>query len=96
MSPTLCEGDIVFLDPRAFVGRQPAVGDVVVAIHPHHKDTKIIKRVTELRPNNHCYLVSDNADDLDVQDSRIFGEIPQSLLRGAVVSVLPKQRTNSS
>lgn len=91
MEPTLSPGDIVFVDPRAYLNQRPKAGDVVVATHPQQPDVEIVKRV-EFTNDEGAYLVSDNQDELDAADSRRFGIVPFTLIIGRVTATAPAQR----
>ena len=84
MLPTLAPGDTVLVDPRAYHGRVPAIGDLVAARHPRQPDIEIVKRVAVLEASGECYLLSDNPSE--GTDSRSFGAIPQGLILGRVTS----------
>ena len=85
MRPTLAPGDVVLVDPRAFRhGRIPAWDDIVVARHPQQPDLEIIKRVAIVEADGQCLLLSDNP--AAGTDSRQFGTVPVSALRGRVMS----------
>ena len=45
MSPALVDGDRVLFDRLAYVHGRPAIGDVVLAVHPARQGIRIIKRV---------------------------------------------------
>ena len=80
------DGDEVLVDARAYRRAPPAVGDVVVIQHPHQGDVVAIKRVAELR-DGALWLLGDNP--AGSSDSRTYGAVPLSRLRGRVVRVLP-------
>ena len=82
MLPTLSPDDFVLVDPRAFEGRQPAPGDVVVARHPY-RDQVIIKRVSEVVEGG-VLVRGDNAEASS--DSRSFGQDSSTEIVGRVTS----------
>lgn len=84
MSPLLEDGDEVFVDPGAYESSAPRVGDVVLSAHPIRTDTKLIKTVTEVRPDGAVTLVGENGTSST--DSRSFGPVPADHIRGRVVS----------
>ncbi len=86
MEPTLTEGIVVLVDPRAYTHSTPADLDIVVARHPQQPELEIIKRV-EFTTNEGAYLRSDNAD-AGAADSRRFGIVPFELITGKVVAVV--------
>ncbi len=83
MEPTLSAGDVVLVKMSV----TPMVGDVVIAQHPH-SGIEIIKRVESISETG-VFVRSDNPDDLDVSDSRIFGELSPDLVVGTVVARVP-------
>lgn len=84
MLPTARGGDYVLVDPAAYETELPQTGDLVVATHPHGRNT-IIKRVTEVA-GTQVWLSADNA--VAGQDSRHFGAIDRALLRGRVTAII--------
>jgi signal peptidase I len=50
MEPGLRDGDWLLVDPHAFAGRLPRVGDLVVARDPRACGRLIVKRVRSLEP----------------------------------------------
>lgn len=81
MVPTLYPGDEVLVNRRAYFSCSPAVGDLVVAVHPDRPALKMIKRVDAIASNT-CILLGDNPDAST--DSRTFGAVPCSHLLGKV------------
>jgi nickel-type superoxide dismutase maturation protease len=79
MHPTLKSGDVVLVDPRAFI----AIGDIVVAKHPYKQSVKMIKRVESIDAGERCVLMGDNPDGST--DSRSFGKIAKADIVGKVV-----------
>jgi nickel-type superoxide dismutase maturation protease len=79
MRPTLKSGDVVLIDPYAFI----ASGDVVVADHPYKQSIKIIKRVESIDRGGRYILRGDNPDGST--DSRTYGTIAKGDIRGKVV-----------
>ncbi|NNF17564.1 MAG: nickel-type superoxide dismutase maturation protease [Gammaproteobacteria bacterium] len=84
MLPTARGGDYVLVDPAAYDTGLPAAGELVVATHPHGRDT-IIKRVAAVAGAK-VWLSADNATA--GQDSRHFGAIDRALLRGKVTAII--------
>ncbi len=72
MEPGLRDGQVVFVDKRAYLSGPPNDGDIVVAHHPD-ADVEIIKRVEFV--DEGVYLRSDNHSESDAQDSRSFGMV---------------------
>lgn len=56
----------------------------VVAEHPH-SGIAIIKRVESVSDDG-VFVRSDNSEDLDVSDSRIFGPLPPTHILGKVIA----------
>jgi len=86
MAPSLRPGDHVLVDPRAFRGSAPQIGDVVLARHPHEPDRHVVKRVAAVSPSG-IELRGDNPD-LST-DSREFGPIDARDVLGKVVARFP-------
>lgn len=86
MLPTLKSGDRVFINRSA----KPEVGDIVLARHPFKQNVKIIKRFTELTPENAFFLVGDNCSEST--DSRSFGAIPAEDILGVAVCRLKDEK----
>ncbi len=84
MSPLLCDGDEVFVDPGAYANGPPRVGDVVLSAHPYRTDTQLIKSVREVDRGGAVTLVGENPSAST--DSRSFGPVPADHLRGRVVT----------
>jgi nickel-type superoxide dismutase maturation protease len=86
MLPTLKDGDVVLISPRA-CGK---VGDIVLAKHPFKKSVKILKRIKEFNAGDDAVLTGDNAEEST--DSRTFGAVPVKYLLGRVDSVLKRKQ----
>lgn len=82
MLPTLVPGDIVLINPKAYVDSIPKVGDIVLAEHPYQRDLSIIKRVAEITSEGRVVLRSDNLKA--GSDSRQFGTISLQRIIGQV------------
>ena len=78
MLPTLKNGDVVLINPKAKVEQ----GDIALASHPYKKSVKILKRVKEFTENGDLFLIGDNAEEST--DSRTFGAVPLKCLIGKV------------
>ncbi len=93
MVPSLYPGDEVLVDRQAYVSRLPAVGDLVVAMHPGRPGLKIVKRVvaitkggSETSASSNTYtLLGDNPSAST--DSRSFGNLPDQMIIGKVTSL---------
>ncbi len=81
MEPALREGTSVLVNRWAYLLREPAVGDVVVAKHPT-KEGFLVKRIAEVEPDG-CFLLGDN-EKYSV-DSRAFGLVGNNLIVGKVL-----------
>ncbi len=75
MLPAYGPGDWLVVDLRAFEGRLPRVGEVVVAHDPRHATRKLIKRVKSVDRNGNVWLEGDNP--WASTDSRHFGAVEQ-------------------
>lgn len=85
MAPTLAAGQIVVVNRLSYLLREPQMGDVVVARHPHHRDTYIVKRVVSHADSQESFLRGDNPRDSI--DSRHFGSVADRGIVGRVVFV---------
>ena len=79
MHPTLKSGDVVLIDPHAFI----VVGDIVVAQHPYKQSVKMIKRVESIDPGGRYALKGDNPNGST--DSRTLGTIAKADIAGKVI-----------
>ncbi|HEX2221223.1 MAG TPA: nickel-type superoxide dismutase maturation protease [Candidatus Limnocylindria bacterium] len=81
MAPGLLPGDWLFAERLSYVFRAPHVGEVVVAADPRERERDLVKRVTAVEAG----LVTVHGDHPEAStDSREFGPIPTSLVRGRV------------
>lgn len=79
MSPTLTDGDVILISPKASI----VPGDIVVAKHPYKQSVKILKRVAAIDENGRYSLEGDNPDESS--DSRTFGTLPIEYIHGKAV-----------
>jgi nickel-type superoxide dismutase maturation protease len=84
MLPFLSPGDLVLADMKAYRGKSPRIGDIVVARHPHREDLKIIKRVVVFNSDGSVKLKGDNPDE-----STDFGSIRLDEISGQVTCKFP-------
>jgi nickel-type superoxide dismutase maturation protease len=84
MVPFLYPGDELLVDRQAYESSLPAVGDLVVAMHPGQPGLRIVKRVVAAA-NETCTLRGDNS--AASTDSRSFGDIPAHMISGKVTSL---------
>ncbi len=82
MRPLLSAGDEVLVDPQAYRGESPRLGDIVVARHPTQVGLQIIKRVQAVREDGLYQLRGDNPDP--VQNSPCM--VSAKLILGRVTS----------
>ena len=88
MFPTLPDGAIVLVDPRAYRQEGPQVGDIVLAHHPFRTDLPLLlKRITAITPAGRYHIRGDNPDSLATTDSRSFGPVSSTSLQGKVTAV---------
>lgn len=80
MGPTLRPGDWLLVDPLAYRGGPPAVGDIVVAADPRDAARLLIKRVRGISADGRLDLRGDAPDAST--DSRTFGPLAASAVRG--------------
>ena len=90
MYPTICEGDMLFIDQGAYASCIPQVDEIVVARHPYIKDLLLVKRVRAVHHNGSSIEVAgDNPQEST--DSRGFGNLDSKALVGRVSSVWKKK-----
>ena len=82
MEPTLLDGDIVFA--KKIKANSLFMGDIVIS---HYKDRDLIKRIADIKGDN-VSLEGDNTEYSN--DSRNFGYIPISSVKGRVFMIWPK------
>ena len=91
MEPTLEVGDWLLVDPGAYRGRAPALGDIVVAPDPRQRERLLIKRVAGIDSTGDLELAGDST--LLSTDSRTFGLVdPRSLGGRAWARYWPPRR----
>ena len=83
MIPALAPGDHVLVDPRAYSGRSPREGEVLVARDPREPERVIVKRVASSEKGG-ILLCSDNAEE--GVGSAELGLVPAELILGRVVA----------
>ena len=81
MSPVLREGDWVFVRPVLPEQNAFSPGDILVARHPHQKNSMLIKRFTH-RTEYGLFLQGDNPGQST--DSRTLGAFPENRIVGKV------------
>ncbi|HJP41320.1 MAG TPA: nickel-type superoxide dismutase maturation protease [Dehalococcoidia bacterium] len=84
MVPTLRHGDFVLADAKAYKGRAPRPGHVVVVDDPRDPERTIIKRVASIDLVAGVWLEGDNAEEST--DSRAFGAVSVAAMRGRVLA----------
>lgn len=82
MEPTLRDGSIVFVDPRAYQNRKPIPGDIIHCRHPYKISVTMVKRVESVSPQS-LTIMGDNAPEST--DSRSMGAIPHEHVLGRVL-----------
>lgn len=93
MLPTLAHGDVVVLvrpglDRLLGGSGGEQTGDVVALVTPFER-TLAVKRVAAAEDGT-VYVLGDNRAPLASRDSRSFGPVPVTSLRGRVVLSLPR------
>jgi nickel-type superoxide dismutase maturation protease len=84
MIPILAADDEVLVDTRAYVGRSPDVGEIVVARRPDREDVVMVKRVAGRLSDGSLILHGDNP--AASTDSHDFGPVAPEHLVGKVTS----------
>ncbi len=87
MFPLLKTGDEVLVNARAYRKKRPAIGDIVLALHPKRPEFPMIKRITAVLDNDHYFLRGDNAKQST--DSRDFGAVTGKQIIGNVICRFP-------
>ena len=82
MEPALTDGDTVLVDPRG--GAVP--GDIVLALHPLERDTRVLKRVDHITQDGRVFLKGDGTTSTD---SRDFGALSSDQILGVVRCTFP-------
>jgi nickel-type superoxide dismutase maturation protease len=80
MAPTLRSGDWLLVDPMAYRGRTPRVGELVVAPDPRDRSRLLVKRVSAVDRAGRITLAGDNA--AASTDPRAFGPIAAPAITG--------------
>lgn len=83
MLPALAPGDWLLVDSGAYSGRRPRAGDILVVADPRDPSRQLVKRVCSVHLRGRLWVEGDNASAST--DSRHFGPIPDSSVRGRVV-----------
>ena len=98
MEPTLYSDDVLIIERISIRLQKLKKGDIIIAKCPSKPKQHICKRVVGLPgdkvqngitvPNGHVWLEGDNSNNST--DSRVYGPVPQGLLRGrALCKILP-------
>ncbi|XP_012533547.1 mitochondrial inner membrane protease subunit 1 [Monomorium pharaonis] len=101
MEPTLYTNDVLLLERISLRLQRLEKGDIVISKCPNNPEQNICKRIVGLPgdkirngftvttiPYGHVWLEGDNRNNST--DSRIYGPVPQGLLRGrALCKILP-------
>jgi nickel-type superoxide dismutase maturation protease len=82
MAPALRPGDWIIVDRRAYRGRLPLRGDVVLARDPRDPSRELVKRVGRVDLHGNAWLLGDN--EAESTDSRTFGLVPSVAIVGRV------------
>ena len=84
MWPTLKPKDRVIVRPLNQHSKLPAIGSIIVCIHPQQPSLRVIKRLSSVA-DNQITILGDCPDAST--DSRQWGSISQSCLIGEVVAL---------
>ena len=80
MAPTLLGGDWLLVDPDAYRGRSPMVGELVLVPDPRSPRRLLVKRVTKLDADGSVHVEGDAAGVST--DSRAFGSVDPATIEG--------------
>ena len=83
MEPTLSDGDLLLVDPRAFSNRPPRPGEIIVARHPY-REVHMVKRVATITCTGRIRVIGDNPEDST--DSRAWGSVGPDRILGRVTA----------
>jgi nickel-type superoxide dismutase maturation protease len=84
MDPTMQSGQIFFTNKFIYLFHEPRVNDIVQAYRPDAPSELIVKRVSAI-PSPHTYFLTGDNTNFST-DSRSFGPVPRTLIKGRVVS----------
>jgi len=82
MEPELRGGDWVIVDEHAYHSALPRRGHIVIATDPRDHGRTLVKRISGVTLHGEVRLEGDNI--AESTDSRHFGLVPLSLVRGRV------------
>ena len=98
MEPTLQDGEITLVRLGAAGGslfsRPIRPGDILWIQHPLRSDTSIVKRLHSIGPDGQLYVRGDNPDESS--DSRTFGSVPPTKVRGRLFARLQNEEAPDS
>lgn len=81
MRPTLEPGDWLLVEPGAYAGAAPTVGDLVLVPDPREPSRLLVKRVAEVHDDGRELFVTGDGHDRST-DSRAFGSVSTSTVEG--------------
>jgi len=81
MRPTLTAGDWLLVDPVAYAGAPPAVGDLVLVPDPRAPNRLLVKRVAEVYEDGRELWLAGDAFDAST-GSETFGSVATSTVQG--------------
>jgi len=84
MLPLLKPGEEILIDPHAYKKSLPQIDDIIVTVHPLHKNLTIVKRIAAQKSVSHYFLLGDNLQGST--DSRHWGTIKFADIMGKVSS----------
>ena len=88
MLPLLKPGDVLLINPSAYLVHKPQVNDLVLAKHPWQAEVVMVKRV-QLVVEGHYDLIGDNPEQST--DSRHFGPVADKDILGQVTCFFSKK-----
>jgi phage repressor protein C with HTH and peptisase S24 domain len=98
MEPTLQDGEVTLVrlggSNGTLFSRGIRPGDILWLQHPLRADKHIVKRLHSIGPDGHLHVRGDNPKESS--DSRSFGSVPPSKVRGRVFARLQNEEAPDS
>ena len=84
MSPTLENGQVVWVDYSKKTLKELKIGDIVLFRNPIGENL-VIKRIQKYDENKGFWLKGDNKIPLESTDSGVYGHVKKELLKGKIL-----------